>query len=296
MHRRALGASGVTLSPIAFGSMRLEVGAFPDAHWLELFHLLADEGITAFHSSHEYESYPRFCRLIRQLRRDRPSAELQHIVKLACPSFDEPAFDRNQFRSAIEKALSALGTERIDVVQWLVRQAPNSDERRLPVLLECLEQVRVEWDRLRGDGKIGALVSFPYTVRFADEILRLDLGDGLASYLNPAETEYAERLDDLLDRKLGFLAIRPMFAGKLFEQASGPTSLAQLGIAPDERAQFCLSFPLLHPAVTTVIVSMSTIAHARQNMAALMTSPDIAEFHRLSRCFALNNAADRDRL
>ena len=289
------------LSPITFGTMRMGVGAFPDSHWLEMFNLLVDGGVTVFHSSHEYESYPLFCRVLRQFRRERPDVELQHIVKLACPSFNETRFDRNRFRGAIENELQSLGTERLDVVQWLVRQTPNSDELRIAALHEGLPQFIDEWEQLRRSGKVGALASFPYTLRFADEIIPLDFCDGLAAYLNPGELEHRGHLDDLMNRERGFLAIRPMFAGKVLESngqepASLNAALEQLGIPSDGIAQFCISFPLLHPAVTTVIVSMSTLSHARQNLKALGTTPDSAEFHRVARCFAQNKAARQDRV
>ena len=290
MPRRSLGASGVTLSPVTFGSMRMELGAFPDSHWLGLFHLLADGGVTAFHSSHEYESYPRFCRIIRDFRRERSGAEIQHIVKLACPGFNDSRFDPRRFRSAIENELRALGTERLDVVQWLVRQTPNTDALRIPALRESLPQFLGEWEELRRAGKVRALTSFPYSLPFADELLQLDLGDGLAAYLNPVELEYADRLDDLSKRAQGFLAIRPMFAGKMSESGFGPGALETLGIPSDQVGQFCVSFPLLHPAVTTVIVSMSTLAHAQQNLKAMRTTANSSEFHRLSRHFAESNA------
>jgi aryl-alcohol dehydrogenase-like predicted oxidoreductase len=280
--------------------MRMGVGAFPDSHWLEMFNLLADGGITAFHSSHEYESYPLFCRVLRQFRQDRPEAELQHIVKLACPGFNDTSFDRNRFRSAIDKELQSLGTERLDVVQWLIRQTPNSDELRIAALHECLPQFIDEWEDLRRSGKVGAIASFPYTVRFADEIIPLDLCDGIAAYLNAGELEYADRLDDLLNRGRGFLAIRPMFAGQMFESAGPDSSCAssameELGVSWDRLAEFCLSFPLLHPAVTTVIVSVSTLSHAEQNLKALTTAPNAGEFHRLAQCFAQKQATGQDR-
>lgn len=295
MLRRSLGRSGVNLSPVTFGTMRMGVGAFPDSHWLGMFNLLVDGGITAFHSSHEYESHPIFCRVLRQFRRDRPDAELQHIVKLACPGFNETRFDRNRFRSAIENELQSLGTERLEIVQWLVRQTPNSDELRIAALRECLPQFIDEWEQLRRSGKVGALASFPYTVRFADEIIPLDFCDGLAAYLNPGELEYAERLDALMNRGRGFLAIRPMFAGKVLESdgadsASFHAVMEELGISWDRLAEFCLSFPLLHPAVTTVIVSISSLSHAQQNLKALKTAPEIGEFHRLARFLAQKKA------
>jgi aryl-alcohol dehydrogenase-like predicted oxidoreductase len=272
MERRALGASSVDLSVLTFGSMRMEVYPAPDAHWERLLLRLVDAGATSFHSSHEYDSYARFCRVIQKVRRARPAARLQHIVKIAAPSFDETRFDAALFRARVESELTNLGTERIDVVQWLVRQTPNSDERRLAVLHESLPQFAVEWEALRAAGKVGALASYPYTPRFAEEIVQVKMCAGLTSYLNPAELEYGDLLDGLAARGQGFIAIRPLVAGKFRD------------------VRLALRFVLLHPAVASTILSVSSISHAEEAVAAVHSVPaDAAEFHRLRQIFAEKN-------
>jgi aryl-alcohol dehydrogenase-like predicted oxidoreductase len=270
MQRRPLGDSGVDLSPLAFGSMRMELYPASDAHWERLLLLLVDGGVTTFHSSHEYQSYPRFCRLIKKIRRARPASPIEHIVKLAAPHFDEPRFDASLFRKRLESELKNLGAERIDVVQWLVRQTPNADEPRLAILRECLPDLETAWESFRAAGKVGALTSFPYSPRFAEKILESELCGGLTSYLNLAELEYGDWLDGLAKRGQGFIAIRPLCAGKIREPKPA------------------LRFALLHPAVASAILSISSQSHAEEAIATVNgVPPDAAEFHRLRRAFGV---------
>lgn len=272
MERRPLGDSGVELSALAFGSMRMEIYPAPDAHWERLLLHLVDAGVTSFHSSHEYDSYPRFCRVIKSVRRARPGIRLAHIAKLAVPHFDELRFDRSRFRTRIENELKNLGADSVDVVQWLVRQTPNSDERRLELLRECLPELEAEWEMLRAAGKVRALTSYPYSPRFAAEVVKAKICRGLTSYLNPAEMEYADWLDGLGTRGQGFIAIRPLHAGKVRDP------------------RLALRFALLHPAVASAIVSLSSHRHAEEAIAALDgLSVDAAEFHRLRRTLVEND-------
>jgi aryl-alcohol dehydrogenase-like predicted oxidoreductase len=265
MQRRPLGDSGVDLSALTFGSMRIEVYPTPDSHWERLLLCLIDAGVTSFHSSHEYESYPRFCRLINKVRRARPTVRLQHIVKLAAPNFDEGRFQASLFRARVDSELKNLGADRLDVVQWLVRQTatPTSEERRLAMLRQALPELEAEWMTLRAAGKVGALTSFPYTRPFAKEVLQSKICNGLTSYLNPAELEYADWLDDMGAAGQGFIAIRPLCAGKVVDPRGA------------------LRFALLHPTVASAILGVSSFSHAETAIAAVETAnADAAEFHR----------------
>jgi aryl-alcohol dehydrogenase-like predicted oxidoreductase len=290
MERRAAGASGVDLSALAFGSMRMEVYSAPDSHWERLFLLLLDAGVTTFHSSSEYESYPRFCRVLKKVRRTRPGPPIQHIVKLAAPHFNEQRFDASLFRERVDSELKNLGAESLSVVQWLLRQTPNSDEARLAVFRDSSDALAAEWESLRVAGKVGALTTFPYTQRFAAEALDLKVCSGLTSYLNPAELEYASWLDRMFERGQGFIAIRPMFAGKLLEtpEIEDRAQLLDEIRGGRSRAEFCLRFALLHPGVSSAIVSLSSLAHAQETIAAVNSvRPDPAEFRRIVKMLAL---------
>jgi aryl-alcohol dehydrogenase-like predicted oxidoreductase len=222
----------------------------------ELLLFLVDHGVSTFHSSHEYESHSYFCSVLERVKRLRPRNRFLHIAKVGVPHFDEKHFRGDRFRAIVESQLRDLNTERIDIVQWLVRQTPNEDAARLAVFREGFEEVIGTLSDLRDEGKVGVLVSFPYTTIFADEILKYDFCSGLIAYLNPGELEYAPHLDWAHSEGKGFVAIRPLFGGKLSrsldpEYLQVQRAVERLNDSPKEVACFCFAFPLWHPAVAS---------------------------------------------
>jgi hypothetical protein len=59
----------VAVSPLAFGSMRLYKRPLDDAAWIRLLSLSHELGLTTLHSSTEYATFDRFCRLVGELAR-----------------------------------------------------------------------------------------------------------------------------------------------------------------------------------------------------------------------------------
>lgn len=277
MDARPFGASGVRLSPLAFGSMRLDPARLDAAAAARLLAALHDRGITTYHSSAEYETFGHFAGALRAFRAQRPGAEVQHVVKVASPHFGEDAFSASRFEAQVDGYLAALGTERLDVVQWLVRQTPNTLERRSAALHASLGGLAEVWERLREKGKVGALASFPYCPGFAGEVLAaVPRCAGLATYLNPAELEYVPFLEG---GGAGFVAIRPLAAGLLTpEGLRRPCEdvdreaqrqrvlrgLERLGWDADGVAAHAVRFCLMHPGVASAVVSISSEAHAAE--------------------------------
>jgi aryl-alcohol dehydrogenase-like predicted oxidoreductase len=264
--RRAFGASGVELSALAFGTMRLASPKFDADTALCLLLHLSDHGVTSFHVSHEYDSHPFVCDALAALRGARPGAPIELIAKIAAPHFDETGFSGDAFRARIEALLQDLPAERVDVVQWMVRHTPNDDAPRLEILERERSAVAEAAERLKAQGKIGALAVFPYSEPFRAAALAEQFVDGLVDYLNPCELEAGAWLDVLAERGQGFVALRPLFAGVV---ARDP---AQVDAA--------LRFPLLHPATAALVVSLSDIRQADQAIAAATTRADPEAFHR----------------
>ncbi|MFI4951448.1 MAG: hypothetical protein ACHP7A_10490, partial [Caulobacterales bacterium] len=131
--RRAFGRSGVELSVLAFGTMRLTPPKFDAASALTLLLHLADHGVSTFHVSHEYDSYPFVCDALAGLQRARPAARIELIAKIAAPHFDDAGFSAERLCERIEALLRRLPAERVEVVQWMVRHTPNDDGPRLGV-------------------------------------------------------------------------------------------------------------------------------------------------------------------
>ncbi|HEY3949299.1 aldo/keto reductase [Phenylobacterium sp.] len=264
--RRSFGAAGVELSALAFGTMRLAPPKFDAGSALALLLHLSDHGVTSFHVSHEYESHPFACEALAALRAARPAAPIELIAKIGAPHFDETGFSGAAFRARIEALLQQLPAGRVDVVQWMVRHTPNEDAPRLAILRRDRDAVAEAAERLKAEGKIGALGMFPYSEPFRAAALCEPFVDGLVDYLNPSELEAAPWLDAVAARGQGFVALRPLFAGAL---AHDPA-----------RVDAALRFPLLHPATAAIVVSLSDVRQADQAIAAAHTAPDPDAFRR----------------
>jgi aryl-alcohol dehydrogenase-like predicted oxidoreductase len=276
--RRAFGRSGVALSVLAFGTMRLMAPKFDAASALALLLHLSDRGVTSFHVSHEYDSYPFVCEALAALRRARPAAPVELIAKIAAPHFDETGFSDARLRERIEALLQRLPAERVDVVQWMVRHTPNEDAPRLAILEQDHLAAAEAAERLRAEGKIGAFAVFPYSEPFRRAALAQPFVDGLVDYFNPRELEAAPWLDTLRARGQGFVAMRPLFAGQL---ARDPTGV-----------DVALRLPLLHPATAAIVVSLSDVRQANQAIAAARTRADPNAFSCAMASYQLSQVGD----
>lgn len=241
---RRIGATGVQVSRIGLGTMRLDKvgGAEDSARFLaEAFSL----GLTTVHCSSEYATFPLFRDAWR--RADRPR-EATVIAKVASPHFGEDRFSARQFREKIDTYLSELALERLDVVQWLLRHDLAQEAARASIFDESAEELAALASELKAAGKIGALVGFPYTKPIAERLLNADWCDGLALYVNPLEREMDEHVARAADAGKSVIAIRPFAAGRLFGETT-------LGV--DDALAHVFAFP----AVATAIVSVSTPEH-----------------------------------
>ncbi len=201
-------------------------------------------GVTSFHCSSEYETFPLFCEGWRKAGAGGGSI----VAKLASPHFGEDRFSGAAFRAKLDAYLQALGVERIDVVQWLLRYDLKQEDERLRILKHHAAEIADTVARLKQEGKIGACVGFPYTAAIAEALLEEEYCDGLALYVNPLEREMDPWLAAAEAAGKSVLAIRPFAAGRLFAETE-----ATAGDALDHAFSF--------PAVATVVVSASTTRH-----------------------------------
>jgi hypothetical protein len=242
IERRSIG--GVELGALTFGSMRLDERPLDDAAWTRLLHASHELGVTALHSSTEYATFARFCGIARGLGRP-----VQHVVKLAEPHFGDPGFDPARLAAKVDHYLAELGVERLDVVQWMWRGSLQDEPGRLAGFARQRDELRDAFAALRRAGKLGAVVTFPYTAGFADATLDARFGDGLAVYLNPLEQEMRPQIERAADAGLGTVAIRPLAAGKAVP-ATPPAA--------------CVASVLAQRGVATAVVTYSSLDHLRE--------------------------------
>jgi aryl-alcohol dehydrogenase-like predicted oxidoreductase len=277
------------VSAVTFGSMRLEPARIDQDAAIRLVEAAWDAGIDTFHSSSEYPTHRFFCEVLRAVRGRRPEFRPVHVSKIAVPHFEDPdGFSPPLLRTRVEEQLAELGAERLDIVQWLLRSKPIADAPRLAELERSRESLAEVWSALHREGKVGTLASFPYSMPFAERALDVPPCRGFVTYLNVAELELVPLLPSIERQGQGVIAIRPLSAGRMGPQlwhGTNPddsrlrTALEHLGVGPNEATSFALRFPLLHPAVASVMLSVSSAEHLHAAHTALEgVSADAARF------------------
>lgn len=266
MRRRILAGSDISLSQVSFGSMRFSPDRLSKKDGVILLSEVLANGITTFHSSKEYEHYDYFCELLKETIKNNPSASIEHIVKIPAPHFKDEYFCKSKFRNLIEEQLIELGTDRLDVVQWLVRHEPNTDFHRLQLLKDSYDDINEVWQELKEEGKVGVLSSFPYSEAFANEVLSMGICSGLTDYLNLMEVDRVKFFDYLQSNDKHFIAIRPLMAGTIRTLSLEKQHRIIKCSNADSIETAALMFPLLHPNVTSEIISISQIKHLEHTM------------------------------
>jgi aryl-alcohol dehydrogenase-like predicted oxidoreductase len=251
--RRTIGPGGPEISQITYGTMRLR-GSVGEA--ADLLRHLHDHGITTHHSCHEYDTHNLY---LEALRKAQPGRSFEHIVKLSSPSFDSDRFDAKTMRDLVEAELASLGTDQLASVQWLVRTPDAQDlQRRLAVLEQQAVEIGTCFTEMVEAGDIANISVFTYHPDFADPAMNALPSRTICDYLNLAETDLCGHLD----RVDSYLAIRPL---------GGGTLLTDVATA--------LRWPLLHPKVSTIILSANDASHVAQAIdSAGQTLPDQSSF------------------
>ena len=280
---RRLGGTDLDVSVICLGPMRAAAKHPGDDEKSRAgeaaLRAALDAGVNFIHSSYEYGT--RW--MIKRVLADHPRrGELHHVIKVPVPDFEDgDHYDSAKFRLRIEEALADLCTERIDVLQWMWRSDPMSDERRLPLLTKILDDVVDTFEQMRDEGKVGYLMTFPYTVPCARAAMETGRFAGIIAYYNLVEMEMADLFGDLEQSGKGSIAIRPLYQGILTDNRTDQQSLpegdrcAGERFAPDfakrqkiaeafgeeigdSMTSFAVRFALAAPVVASVVVGLNT--------------------------------------
>lgn len=243
---RQIPGTDVVLSPVTLGTMRLD-SAGDEAAAADLLAHALSIGISAFHCSAEYPSFELLLLAWRRARRS-DSSRPAFIAKVATPHFGEDVFSAGALEAKVDRYLSALELDRLDVVQWLLRHDLEQEDRRLAIFRDQAEEISEAALRLKRSGKIGAFISFPYTPGIADAALAARGVDGLALYVNPLEHEMDALLPAAAAANKAVIAIRPFAAGRVF-------------VETDCTAEDAIAYALAQEAVVTCVASASSRAH-----------------------------------
>lgn len=299
MDRRLLAGTDLNVSTLCFGPMRAadKGGQMDDKskEGMRALHAALDAGVNFVHSSYEYGV--RW--MMHEALKDHPKrGDIHHVIKLPVPDWkDENVFDEAKFRMRIEEALSDLVTERIDVLQWMWRTDPNDDAHRIALLPNIVDDVTAAFEKMRDEGKVGHMMSFPYTETAGDVAIDTDAFCGLIGFYSPIEMEMESLFGKLKSKGNGFLTIRPLYQGILtdrwenfddipdghhlkkdanraeFEKRRLVAETFAEEIAGDEgqgsMTRFALRFPLFSEVNASVITGLNTEAQVIDAVKAL---------------------------
>ena len=211
----------------------------------KLLEELWEVGVTSHHSSLEYNSYPLYT---AALKKSSVAGKIKHITKLSSPHFEDDEFSAVILEKRVDAELKTLQIECIDVLQWLVRSKPINDADRLQTLVDKKEEIKETFKQLKQKGKIKSVFSFPYSVPFAKEVIKISQVDGIMSYLNKEELAYTSFAEEE-----PFIAIRPFFAGKILK---GMENIDQ--VIKDQ-----LKFVEAHKNVYTTVVGINSLEQVK---------------------------------
>ena len=296
MQSRRLAGTDLDVSVICLGPMRAaakEAGDDPKSKAGEAAMRAAlDAGVNFLHSSYEYDT--RW--MMERVLKDHPKRhDIHHVIKVPVPDFkDGGRFDPAKFRLRVDEALGDLHAERIAVLQWMWRSEPNEDGPRLPMLPAIMDDVWAAFERMRDEGKVGHLMTFPYTVACATAAMETGRFAGIIAYYNPIEMEMAELFPEMRRRGMGFLSIRPLYqgiltdardparmaAGDRFRDAKYAEDMAKRAKVAQAFAAdiggsmtgFAVRFALASPLVASVIVGLNSPAQV-EGIAATVDQP-----------------------
>ena len=291
MNYRRLSGADYQISELCFGTMRYaDTSGTEDeksASGARALEVAIDRGVNFIHSSYEYRTRWLTGKVLKRHPKRR---ELHHIIKVNTPDWDDASFSADSFRRQVEEALVDLGTERIAVVQHLQRgvarpeiMSAASDAHRLEQFDAVSGELAEIAGKMRAEGKIEKLMSFPYTPAYAKRALEAEVYDGLVAYFNPLETEMFEFFGRLLELRKDFISIRPLAGGILSDRRAERNSLpdddrmrgsnydefyrrldslrAAMGEPPMPWEQFAFRFSLAHPVIKSSVLGINDVGH-----------------------------------
>lgn len=256
MELRPLGSTGLRVSPLGLGTVKLgrnqgvkypQPFALPaDREALALLDLAWDLGINLLDTAPAYGvSEERLGRLLRQCRRDWV------IVTKVGEEFHEGVsrfdFSAAATRASVERSLRRLGVETLDVV--LIHS--NGDDLTILEREEVLPALR----RLQQAGLIRAVGMSSKTV--AGGLCAVECSDVLMATYNLAQRDELPVIRAAHAAGKGVLIKKGLFSGHLDALAS------------DDPAQAALEFIFAEPGVSSVVVGTLNPEHLRANAAAV---------------------------
>jgi len=277
MQRKALGATGLQLSPLGFGASPLgnEFGPVTDAESIRAVHEAIERGINFFDVSPYYGRTVAEERLGRALEGKRDKI----ILATKCGRYDAAQFDfsAERVRSSIDESLRRLRTDYVDLYQ--AHDIEFGDERQIEE--ETIPALR----EIQKSGKARFIGITSYQLGMMARIAQAVGVDTVLSYcrFNLLVRDMNDLLTPIVEKEnIGLINASPLHMGLLSEAAipawhPAPPSVRDAAARVRELcrernlnpAQVGLRYCLDHPYVATTLVGMASLEQVRTNLGAL---------------------------
>ncbi|HEY1700305.1 MAG TPA: aldo/keto reductase [Trebonia sp.] len=286
---RILGRTHANVTILGYGAMELRGEPrgphVEDDHAGKVLNEVLDGGITLIDTSPDYGNSEELIGRFVSHRRD----EFFLASKCGCPltiPADAPApyphdYSPANVRAAVERSLSRLRTDRLDLVQ--VHMSPSVEQLRENQTVETLQALQAE-GKIRFLGMSGILPHLPGQIA-------LGVFDAFQIPYSAVQRDHEDLIDDAVKAGAGTLIRGGAARGATSEEknwTTGPLS-QPAGVGKDNwekaglddllagsglsRHEFTLRFTLSHPGLSTTIVGTSNLAHLKSNLEIAAKGP-----------------------
>ena len=294
MEYRTVSGTDLKLSVITFGT--ISFAGTPKSRPRDTeegkraMRLALDMGVNTIHSSYEYETWYA----VREVLAERKDAKsLKHIVKIPNPDMDKTDFKYASayFRKLVEEALAGLNAERIDLVQWPLRDDTECDPKLAVEHYRAYkDDLLADFEKLRDEGKVRYLSTFAYTNAYAQEIIAGGAIKTLLFYYSLTDTTLQPSLEQIEQKGLSAIAFRPFHGGALVNKRADRNALPEgdrwkrdwgqkvltqrdqlfeaVGLKPDNLTAMAIKFCLTSPCVASLITGLNTREQVKEVLGA----------------------------
>jgi aryl-alcohol dehydrogenase-like predicted oxidoreductase len=290
MEYRQLANTDLKLSVITFGTIWFARPGEDPTEGKKAMNLALDMGVNCIHTSYEYKTRD----VVHDVLKGRKDAkQLKHIIKVPDPDKKntDNQYKPEYFRKLVEDALRELPADRIDLLQWILRDGTESNvEASLAKWDAYKDDVQATFEKLRDEGKVGYLGNFVYTNEYAEKVSASGRLTALLFYYNLWDTTIQGALDKLREHKMSAVVLRPLHGGMLTTKRANRNALpaSDKWAKPDRLAMlakrdqlfaeaslkdtgdlstFAIKFALAQPNITSMITGMNTTEQVKQVLA-----------------------------
>lgn len=281
---RPFGRTGERLTMVCLGGYHSAAGG--EKNGQALIEAALEEGIRFFDTAHKYlggkseELYGKFL---------TPKYRDDVYIMSKCDTRD-PAVDA---QTQLERTLKRLNTDYIDL--WMIHtltteeDAENRVAEMIPVIRKAKERGQIRHFGVSGHYQTAAHIK-------ALAMTRDNPIDGLLMPMSPVDFISQDSfiknvLPDVLDQKVGQLAMKTMNAGRITSAQVNGRPLVPDRISFEENQWFVLSLP-----ITSWVSGMTTVEQVRQNTDIARRYTKLTEADRQAIAEKVLDARDESRL